>query len=115
MSLIQTLYQNVPLYSARKHLPKDIITILERLGKIDHTPFDKLYYLAENCADRYFTNVINTSVRVIKHNAIDWQITLINTSRVLKYLEDYGQCQSQLFQVPEKYYLVPYSVENFKS
>ena len=55
LNLIQTLQQIAPLYSAWEHLPKNIITILERLGKIGHMLFDKLYYLAENCADRYYT------------------------------------------------------------
>ena len=48
---IQVLQQIAQLYCAREHLPKDIIQILECLGKVDSTPFDKLYYLAENCAD----------------------------------------------------------------
>ena len=115
MNLIQTLQQIAPLYPAREHLPKDVMTILERLCKIDHTPFDKLYYLAENCTNRYNTNVINTFVEIIKCNATDWQITLINTAREVKYLEDYGQCQSQLFQVLEKCHLIPDSVENLKT
>ena len=54
---IQALQQIAPLHSAREHLPQDIIRILERLGKVDTTPFDKLYYLAENCADHYYTKV----------------------------------------------------------
>ena len=57
---IQTLQQIAPLHAAKEHLPKDIITILERLGKVDNMPFDKLYYLAENCADCYYTSVIKT-------------------------------------------------------
>ena len=39
---IQSLQQIVPLHAAKEHLPKDIITILERLGKVDNMPFDKL-------------------------------------------------------------------------
>ena len=46
---IQSLQQIAPLHAAKEHLPKDIITILERLGKVDNTPFNKLYYLPENC------------------------------------------------------------------
>ena len=40
---------------------------------------------------------------------------MVNTARALKYLEDFGQRQSQLFTVLEKYYLVPDSLENLKS
>ena len=46
LNCIQSLQQITPLHAAKDHLPKDIITILERLGKVDNTPFDKLYYLA---------------------------------------------------------------------
>ena len=58
LNCIQTLQQITPLHSAKDHLLQDIITILERLGKVENTPFDKLYYLAENCADCYYTSVI---------------------------------------------------------
>ena len=66
LNYIQALQQIAPLHSTREHLPQDIIRILERLGKVDTTPFDKLYYLAENCADRYYTKVIQTFVEIIK-------------------------------------------------
>ena len=51
LNCIQLLQQIAPLHAAKEHLPKDIITILERLGKVHNMPFDKLYYLAESCAD----------------------------------------------------------------
>ena len=38
LNSIQSLQQIAPLHVAREHLPKDIITILERLGKVDNTP-----------------------------------------------------------------------------
>ena len=91
LNCIQSLQQIAPLHSTKDHLPKDIITILERLGKVENTPFDKLYYLAENCADRYYTSVIKTFIKIIKWNATDRQIVLVNTTRALKYLEDFGQ------------------------
>ena len=91
LNAIQTLQKIVPLHSAKEHLPKDIITILERLGKVDKTPFNKLYYLAENCVDRYYMNVIKTFVEIVKHSVTDHQIVLINTARALKYLEDFGE------------------------
>ena len=53
--LYKALQQIAPLYSAREHLPTDIIQILEKLGKVETTPFDKLYYLAQNCTDKYYT------------------------------------------------------------
>ena len=83
MDLIQILQQIAPLYSTRGHLTQDIINILERLGKVDHMPFDKLDYLAENCADRYNTKVINTFIKIIKCSATDRQITLVNAARAL--------------------------------
>ena len=58
LNCIQTLQQITPLHSVKDHLPQDIIPILERLGKVENIPFDKLYYLAENCADSYYTSVI---------------------------------------------------------
>ena len=63
LNYIQALQQIAPLHSAREHLPQDIIRILKRLGKVDTTPFDKLYYLAENCTDCYYTKVIQTFVK----------------------------------------------------
>ena len=48
LNCIQSLQQIAPLHVAKDHLPKDIITILERLGKVDNMPFDKLYYLVES-------------------------------------------------------------------
>ena len=40
---------------------------------------------------------------------------LVNTARALKYLEDFGQRQSQLFSILEKYHLVLDSLENLQS
>ena len=74
LNYIQSLQQISSLHVAKDHLPKDIITILERLGKVDNMPFDKLYYLAENCGDRYYSSVIKTFVEI-------------------KVLEDFGQRQ----------------------
>ena len=115
LNCIQSLQQITPLQAAKDHLPKDIITILERLGKVDNMPFDKLYYLAENCADRYYTSVIKTLVEIIKQSTTDRQIALVNMARVLKYLEDFGQRQSQLFTVLEKYHLLLDNLENLQS
>ena len=114
LNCIQSLQQIAPLHVAKDHLPKDIITILERLGKVDNMPLDKLSYLAENCADHYYTSVIKTFIVIIKWSTTDRQIVLVNTARPLKYLENFGQRQSQLFTVLEKYHLLPDSLENLK-
>ena len=115
LNCVQSLQQIAPLHAAKDHLPKDIITILERLGKVDNMPFDKLYYLAENFADHYYTSVIKTFVEIIKWSTINRQIVLANMARALKYLEDFGQRQSQLFMVLEKYHLLLDNLENLHS
>ena len=115
LNSIQSLQQIAPLHAAKEHLPKDIITILERLGKVDNMLFNKLYYLAENCTDCYYTSVIKTFIEIIKHSVTDCQIVLVSTARALKYLEDFGQRQSQLFKVLEKYHLRPDNFENLQS
>ena len=79
LNCIQSLQQIAPLHAAQDHLPKEIITILERLGKVDNTPFDKLYYLAESCTDHYYTSIIKTFMETIKWSATDRQIVLVNT------------------------------------
>ena len=60
LNSIQILEQLAPLQLAKEHLPGDIIDILERLGKADNFPFNQLYYIAENCADHYYSKVIET-------------------------------------------------------
>ena len=112
LNCIQSLQQIALLYAAKEHLP---VTILERLGKVDNTPFDKFYYLAKNCADCYYTSVIKTFVEIIKQSVTDCQIVLVNMARALKYLEDLGQRQSQLFKILEKYHLLLDNFENLQS
>ena len=68
---IQILEQLAPLQLAKEHLPVDIIDILEHLGKADKIPFNQLYYIAENCVDRYYTKVIETFVSIIKRQFAD--------------------------------------------
>ena len=55
LNLIQILEQLAPLQLAKEHLPGDIVDILKRLGKADNIPFNQLYYIAENCADHYYS------------------------------------------------------------
>ena len=114
LNCIQSLQLIAHLHAAMNHLPKDIITILERLGKVNNTPFDKLYYSAEICADCYYTGIIKTFVEIKKESGTDRQIVLVNMARAFKYLEDFDQRQSQLFMVLEKYHLLD-NLENLQS
>ena len=66
LNSIQILEQLAPLWLAKDYLPGDIIDILERLGKADNIPHNQLYYIVENCADRYYSKVIETFVLLLK-------------------------------------------------
>ena len=66
LNSIQILEQLAPLQLAKDHLPGDIIDILKRLGKADNIPHNQLYYVAENCTDRYYSKVIETFVLLLK-------------------------------------------------
>ena len=83
----QALDQLAPLTAAKEHLPADIIDILECLGKVDNIPFNQLYSLAEDCADRYYTKVTQTLTYLMRNSFHDRQLILVNTARVLKFLE----------------------------
>ena len=63
----------------------DIVDILEHLGKADNIPFNQLYYITENCADRYYTKVIETLVSILKRQFADCQLLLVNTACCLKF------------------------------
>ena len=43
LNSILSLQQIAPLHAAKDYLPKDIITILEKLGNVDNMPFEKLF------------------------------------------------------------------------
>ena len=90
LNSIQILEQLVPLQLAKQHLPVDIIDILECLGNADNIPFNQLYYVAENCADRYYMKVKETFVAIIKRQFTDCQLLLVNTACCLKFLEEYS-------------------------
>ena len=85
LNLIQALEQLAPLHTAREHLPKDIINILELLGKADNIPFNQLYNLAKDCVDRYYTKVIKTLTQLLKSSFTNRQTVLINSLRALKF------------------------------
>ena len=120
--MIQILEQLAPLQLAKEHLQGDIINILERLGKADNIPFNQLYYIAENCMDRYYSKVIKTFVTLLKHQFADWQLLLVNTARNLKFLEDYADHQGQIWKIFQKHQMIPddiqdlhFHIDNFKN
>ena len=86
LEALQSLDQLAPLTAAKEHLPGDVINILELLGKADNIPFNQLYNLPEDCADRLYTRVIQTLTRLMKNSFHDRQLVLVNTARVLKFL-----------------------------
>ena len=54
-------------------------------------------------------------MEIIKWSATDHQIVLVNMARALNNLEDFGQRQSQLFKVLEKYHPLLDNFENLQS
>ena len=107
LNSIQILEQLAPIQLAKEHLPVDIIDILEHLGKADNIPFNQLYYVAENCVDRYYTKVIETFVAIIKRQFADRQLLLVNTAHCLKFLEEYSDHQSQIWKIFHKHHTIP--------
>ena len=107
LNSIQILEQLAPLQLAKKHLPGDIIDILERLGKADHIPHNQLYYIAENCADRYYSKVIETFMTLLKWKFADRQLLLVNMARSLKFLEEYADRQALIWQIFRKHKNIP--------
>ena len=104
---IQILEQLAPLQLMKEHLPSNIIDILERLGKADHIPFNQLYYTAENCADRYYSKVIKTFMALLKWQFADRQLLLVNTTRSLKFLEEYTDRQALIWKFFRKHKNIP--------
>ena len=107
LNSIQILEQLAPLQLAKKHLPGDIIDILERLDKADHIPHNQLYYIAENCADHYYSKVIETFVALLKWQFADRQLLLVNMARSLKFLEEYADRQALIWQIFRKHKNIP--------
>ena len=112
LNSLQILEQLAPLQLAKEHLPSYIIDILERLRKADNIPFNQLYYIAENCVDRYYSEVIQTSVSIIKRQFTDRQTLLINTACLLKFLEEYTNRQAQIWKILHKYHNLLDDVED---
>ena len=107
LNSIQILEQLAPLQLAKDHLPGDIIDILERLGKADNISHNQLYYLAENCADRDYSKVIETFVLLLKRRFADRQLLLVNTTRSLKFLEEYADRQALIWKIFSKHKNIP--------
>ena len=105
--MLQSLDQLAPLTAAKEHLPTDIINILELLGKADNIPFNQLYNLSEDCADRYYTKVIKTLTCLLKNSFHDRQLVLVNSAQALKFLELYVARQAKLWKVLSKYDRLP--------
>ena len=103
LNSIQILEQLALLQLTKEHLPGDIIDILERLGKADHIPHNQLYYIAENCANRYYIKVIDTFIALLKWQFADRQLLLVNTARSLKFLEEYADRQELIWQIFRKH------------
>ena len=111
---LQSLNQLAPLTTAEEYLPGDIINILELLGKVDNIPFNQLYNLAEDCADRYYTKVTKTLTHLLKISFHNRQLVLVNTARVLKFLESYAARQAKLWKVLSKYHNLPNHFHDLK-
>ena len=107
LNSIQILEQLAPLQLAKDHLPGDIIDTLERLGKADNIPHNQLYYIAENCADCYYSKVIETFVALLKWQFAGRQLLLVNTTRSLKFLEEYTDRQALIWQIFRKHQNIP--------
>ena len=107
LNSIQILEQLTPLQLAKEHLLGNIVYILERLGKADNTPFNQLYYIAENCTDCYYSKVIETFVSILKCQFADHQLLLVNTAQSLKFLKEYADHQAQIWKIFQKHQTIP--------
>ena len=121
LNSIQILEQLAPLQLTKDHLPGDIIDILKRLGKANNIPHNQLYYIAENCADCYYSKVIETFVLLLKRQFAGRQLLLVNTARSLKFLEEYVDRQALIWKIFSKHENIPddisdlhLHIDNFK-
>ena len=112
LNSIQILEELAPHQLAKEHLPGDIIDIPERLDKADNIPFNQLYYIAKNCADCYYSKVIETFVALLKCQFTDRQLLLVNTARSLKFLEDYVDHQGQIWKIFQKHQMIPDDIQD---
>ena len=122
LNSIQILEQLAPLQLAKEHLPGNIVDILKRLSKADNIPFNQLYYIVENCADHYYSKVIEIFVALLKCQFADRQLLLVNTARSLKFLEEYTDRQALIWKIFQKHENIPddiqdlhFHIDNFKT
>ena len=122
LNSIQILEQLAPLQLTKEHLPGNIIDILERLSKADHIPHNQLYYIVENCADCYYSKVIETFMVLLKRQFTDRQLLLVNIARSLKFLEEYADRQVLIWQffrkhenIPDDIYDLHLHIDDFKT
>ena len=115
LNALQSLDQLASLTATKEHLPTDIINILELLGKADNIPFNQLYSLAEDCADRYYTKVIKTLTHLLKNSFHDRQLVLVNSARALKFFKSYTARQAKLWKVLTKYNHLPDHLHDLKT
>ena len=85
------------------------------LGKADNIPFNQLYNLAEDCADRYYTKVIKTLTHLLKNSFHDRQLVLVNSARALKFLKSYAARQAKLWKVLSNYNCLPDHFHDLKT
>ena len=111
-----------PLQLVKEHQPGDIVDILERLDKAYNIPFNQLYYIAENCADHYYSKVIETFVALLKSQFVDRQLLLVNTARSLKFLKDSVDRQVLIWKISQRHKTIPdniqdlhFHIDHFKS
>ena len=110
--MIQILEQLTPLQLAKEHLQGNIVDILERLSKADNMPFNQLYYIAENCADHYYSKVIETFVALLKCQFVDRQLLLVSTARSLKFLEEYADQQVLILDIFKRHQTIPDDIQD---
>ena len=79
---------------------------------MDNIPFNQLYYIAENCADCYYSKVIETFVSILKCQFADCQLLLVNTVQSLKFLEEYTDHQAQIWKIFQKHQTIPEDLQD---
>ena len=115
LDALQALDQLAPLTAMKEHLPGDIIDILSHLRKADNIPFNQLYSLVEDCADRYYMKLIQMLTCLMKNSFHNRQLVLINTARALKFLESCASRQTKLWRVLSKYHNLQDHFHNLKT
>ena len=85
------------------------------MGKADNIPFNQLYSLAEDCADRYYMKVIKTLMCLLRNSFHDRQLVLVNSARALKFHESYAVRQAKLWKVLTKYDHLPDHFHDLKT